>query len=79
MRPQSSCYRWFLPPVSTATSISCRQCLLSPVSLAERATGSDVDSQGRLKRSGGEIVVAFSKHEGTSLKRLREEEPGYFE
>jgi DNA polymerase-3 subunit epsilon len=49
------------------------------VSLAERATGSDVDSQGRLKRSGGEIVVAFSKHEGTSLKRLREEEPEYFE
>ncbi|MBB4070275.1 DNA polymerase-3 subunit epsilon [Salinibacter ruber] len=47
--------------------------------LAERATGSDVDSQGRLKRSGGEIVVAFGKHEGTPLKRLREEEPGYFE
>lgn len=47
--------------------------------LAERATGSDVDSQGRLKRSGGEIVVAFGKHEGTALKRLREEEPGYFE
>jgi len=47
--------------------------------LAERAAGSDVDRQGRLKRDGGEIVVAFGKHEGTSLRRLREEEPDYFE
>jgi DNA polymerase III, alpha subunit (gram-positive type) len=37
-------------------------------SLAQRATGSDVDKQGRLKRSGGEIVVAFGKHEGTPLR-----------
>ncbi|WP_263788001.1 3'-5' exonuclease [Salinibacter grassmerensis] len=47
--------------------------------LAQRATGSDVDRQGRLKRSGGEIVLAFGKHEGTPLERLQEEEPGYFE
>jgi len=48
--------------------------------LAERATGSDVDKQGRLKRSvEGEIIVAFGKHQGTPLRRFREEEPDYFE
>jgi len=46
--------------------------------LADRATGNDVDERGRLQRVDGEIVVAFGQHEGMPLRRLREEEPGYF-
>jgi DNA polymerase-3 subunit epsilon len=46
--------------------------------LADRATGNDVDRRGRLQRVDGENVVAFGQHEGMPLRRLGEEEPGYF-
>ena len=50
---------------------------VTPSDLEDFAKGDYLDLQRKLKRDGDNVLVMFGKHEGSSLRWLRENEPGY--
>jgi len=52
---------------------------VTPADLDTFARGDYLDMGRKLKRDGGDVIVMFGKHEGSSLRWLRKNEPGYLQ
>jgi len=52
---------------------------VTPADLDDFARGDYLDMGRKLKRDGDDVIVMFGKHSGSSLRWLRENEPGYLQ